>query len=149
MVEKRGFQPWARAINYTYEAFAKPEEAMPYTYTDFPAPERVKMEFSFADNPASAKFIPFDADANRIQDAPFPLSKASCFRTSRKLFPAFLNFFHPWIPSRNLQPPSYAPFTTVASQTLFPFVLSDPWAWTLALCFALVFLFAARKNLRF
>ncbi len=28
-------------------------------------------------------------------------------------------------------------------------LLSDPWAWTLSLCFALVFLFAARKNLDF
>ncbi len=54
-------------------AFAKPEEAVPYTYTDFPAPERAKIEFSFADNPASKKFVLFDADANRIQDASLPV----------------------------------------------------------------------------
>ena len=31
----------------------------------------------------------------------------------------------------------------------FVHLLADPWAWALALCFALVFLFAARKNLDF
>jgi tetratricopeptide (TPR) repeat protein len=31
----------------------------------------------------------------------------------------------------------------------FALLLSDPWAWALALCFALLFLFAARKNFDF
>lgn len=31
----------------------------------------------------------------------------------------------------------------------FSLLISDPWAWSLGLCFALVFLFAARKNIDF
>jgi hypothetical protein len=52
--------------------FAKPEEAAQYDYTEFPAPERKEQDFSFADNPASRKFIPFDVDQNRIQDETLP-----------------------------------------------------------------------------
>jgi hypothetical protein len=54
-------------------AFAKPEEAMPYTYPDFPAPERVKLDFSFGDDPTVRKFTPFDAAEHAIGDAPLPL----------------------------------------------------------------------------
>jgi len=53
-------------------AFAKPEDAMPYTYTDFPAPERAKMDLSFADNPSARKFIPFDASQCTIESTPLP-----------------------------------------------------------------------------
>jgi hypothetical protein len=52
--------------------FAKPEEAMPYTYDDFPAPEREAQDFSFADNPASKKFIPFDPALHTIGTEPLP-----------------------------------------------------------------------------
>ncbi len=53
--------------------FAKPEEAMPYTYPDFPAPERVQEDFSFADNPVSAKFTPFDPAQHVIGEEPLPI----------------------------------------------------------------------------
>jgi hypothetical protein len=53
--------------------FAKPEEAMPYNYEDFPAPERAQADFSFADNPASAKFTPFDVASHVIGEEPLPI----------------------------------------------------------------------------
>ncbi len=67
--------------------FAKPEEATQYDYTEFPAPERLEQHFSFADNPASRKFIPFDADQNRIQAEALSVVQSVRFQDFKEVIP--------------------------------------------------------------
>jgi hypothetical protein len=69
-------------------AFAKPEEAMPYTYPEFPAPERAQQDFSFSDNPASTKFAPFDAVQNNVEQAPLPIVQSLLLQDFKEVIPA-------------------------------------------------------------
>jgi hypothetical protein len=69
-------------------SFAKPEEAMPYTYTDFPAPLREERDFSFSDNPASRKFVPFDPAQHIIEKEPLPTVQGVRFQDFKEVLSA-------------------------------------------------------------
>ncbi len=68
--------------------FAKPEEAMPYTYPEFPAPERAAQDFSFSDNPASTKFAPFDPAQNTIEQASLPIVQSVLLQDFKEVISA-------------------------------------------------------------
>jgi hypothetical protein len=66
-------------------AFAKPEDASPYEYPEFPAPARQKLDLSFSEGPEASKFTDFETSHNQAQDTSLPVVQMADLQDFKKV----------------------------------------------------------------